>query len=78
VTPGSSTWKSLKICLNLGITKIMIIDTMPTAMADDHAGVDHGADDLFLELGGLFHEVGQAGQDQVEHAARSPALIMLT
>ena len=37
--------------------------------ADDDAGIDHGADDFFLELGGLFHEVGQAGEDQVEHAA---------
>jgi hypothetical protein len=32
--------------------------------------VDHRADDLLLQLGGLLHEVGQAGEDQVEHAAR--------
>src|SRR5207245_6679186 len=38
--------------------------------ADDHRRVNHGADDFFLELGGLFHEIGKAGQDEVEHAAR--------
>ena len=37
--------------------------------ADDDAGIDHGADDLLLELGGLFHEVGKSGKNQVEHAA---------
>ena len=45
--------------------------------ADDHDRVDHGADDFFLELGGFFHEVGQAREDQVEHAARLAGAIML-
>ena len=37
--------------------------------ADDHAGIDHRTDDFFLELGGFFHEVGQALEDQIEHTA---------
>ena len=35
---GSLVPKSLKICSNFGITKIMIIDTMPTAIVMTTAG----------------------------------------
>ena len=36
---------------------------------DDDDRVDHRADDLFLQLSGLFHEVGKPIQDQIEHTA---------
>src|SRR5204862_683259 len=36
---------------------------------NDHHRVDHGADDFLFELLGLFHEIGQTGENQVEHAA---------
>ena len=37
--------------------------------ADHDCRVNHGADDLFLQLRGFFHEIGEARQDQIEHTA---------
>ena len=38
VMPGSATPKSEKICLNLGITNTMIMETLPTAIRMTTAG----------------------------------------
>ena len=42
---------------------------------DEHGhGIEHGGDDLALDLLGLFHEFGQADEDDFEHAAQFAGL----
>ena len=43
---------------------------MATATTITAHGIEHGGDHLALDLLGLFHELGQPGQHDFQHAAQ--------
>ena len=58
-----------KTSLNLGMTRTIRTPMMAVATTMTAHGIKHGGDDLAFDLLRLFHEFGQALEDDFEHAA---------